>query len=54
MFYLFSFRKFSTVDINGEMPSNSEEAAVLWVNKCCKTLEKEIRSECNPEEVCKL
>lgn len=53
MFYLFSFRKFSTVDINGEMPSNSEEASVLWVNKCCKTLEKVIRSECNPEEVSK-
>ena len=50
----FLFRKFSTVDVNGEMPSNSEEAAVLWINKCCKTLEKEIRSECNPEEVSEL
>lgn len=33
------------------MPSNSEEAAVLWINKCCKTLENEIRSECSPDEV---
>ncbi|GFT30520.1 hypothetical protein TNCV_2377961 [Trichonephila clavipes] len=34
-------KKFSYVDINSEMPSNAEEAAVLWINKCCKALEQE-------------
>ncbi|KAG8195834.1 hypothetical protein JTE90_008529 [Oedothorax gibbosus] len=47
-------KKFSTVDINSEMPSNSEEAAVLWINKCCRALEQDIRSECSAGEVNKL
>lgn len=50
-FIVLPSRKFSKVDVNSEMPSNSEEAAVLWINKCCKTLEKEIRAECSPDEV---
>ncbi|XP_035226707.1 uncharacterized protein LOC118199037 [Stegodyphus dumicola] len=43
-------KKFSSVNVNREMPSNSEEAAVLWINKCCRALEQEIKSECNTEE----
>ncbi|GFQ68573.1 patronin [Trichonephila clavata] len=47
-------KKFSYVDINSEMPSNAEEAAVLWINKCCKALEQEIRTDCTAEEMSKL
>ncbi|GFY42701.1 hypothetical protein TNIN_143631 [Trichonephila inaurata madagascariensis] len=47
-------KKFSYVDINSEMPLNAEEAAVLWINKCCKALEQEIRTDCSAEEVPKL
>ncbi|GIX91300.1 hypothetical protein CDAR_128031 [Caerostris darwini] len=47
-------KKFSHVDVNSEMPSNSEEAAVLWINKCCGALEQEIRSDCGADEERKL
>nr|XP_042899749.1 calmodulin-regulated spectrin-associated protein 1 isoform X1 [Parasteatoda tepidariorum] len=47
-------KKFSHVDASSEIPSSSEEAAVLWINKCCRSLEQEIRSECSPEEQCRL
>ncbi|KFM66438.1 Short spindle protein 4, partial [Stegodyphus mimosarum] len=43
-------KKFSSVNVNSEMPSNSEEAAVLWINKCCRALEQEIKSESGTEE----
>ncbi|CAL1284151.1 unnamed protein product [Larinioides sclopetarius] len=47
-------KKFSHVDITSEMPSNPEEAAILWINKCCKALEQEIRADCSAEDESKL
>lgn len=43
-------RSFSYVNLSSETPSNAEEAAVLWINKCCRTLENEIKQKADEKE----